>query len=394
MASCRILLLSITALFLSACSKDAPRPGEPPPCTLDETWSTVDNLEPSGGSSAAPYSLASSSTGTLYAAGTVLDSSDSDHWIIRRSVDRGRTWETVQDFQLSAGGPAQGRGLATDIAGNAFAAGLAHDGSGTRWVIRKSTNGGSSWSTAENLPGSASAAFVDLSGKLWALGTTGADEGAARRSGDAGASWASALSGTAISQFPTSMIQDFSGALFVAGYDYDTSAVWKVHRSTDGGATWTEVDSFQSAPGADARPTGLAVDRSGALYAAGSAVDGAGVSKWIVRRSTGGTWETVDTFALGSSLDSVASATGTDRAGAIYVAGAALDSSGAYRWVVRKSADAGKSWRVIDEFNLAPGASSFATSFARGPAGDLYAGGEAYDLSGDSHWVVRALNCN
>src|SRR5439155_17629554 len=63
------------------------------------------------------------------------------YWYVRRSLDGGATWSTVDAY---AGG--QAKGIGADAPGNIYAVGA----NGSHWIVRKSTNGGASWATVDD----------------------------------------------------------------------------------------------------------------------------------------------------------------------------------------------------------------------------------------------------
>src|ERR1043166_3232260 len=142
-------------------------------------------------------------------------------------VTLAQTWQTVDDFQYTAGKNAYATGLAKDPAGNIYAAGYAQDGGGA-WhaVAMKSGPGGAAWGTIDDY------SFVNP-----AYAAIAADE---------------------------------SGNLYAAGQNglfADGSYHWFVRRSTDAGLSWSTVDDF--AFGKDANARALTTDSAGNVYVVG-----------------------------------------------------------------------------------------------------------------------------
>ncbi|HEU0038049.1 MAG TPA: hypothetical protein VFR76_02130, partial [Verrucomicrobiae bacterium] len=79
-------------------------------------------------------------------------------WTVRRSTNGGATWTTVDTFVLPSTGSsiyrAEARGIGADALGNLYVVGRAaaqYKGSGYfHWVVRKTANGGASWTTDDN----------------------------------------------------------------------------------------------------------------------------------------------------------------------------------------------------------------------------------------------------
>ena len=145
------------------------------------------------------YGITSDAAGTLYAVG---DDYESGTWLVRRSLDGGVTWQTVDLFSGEA------RAVTTDSVGNVYVAGqnvgANPPGNNVRsWIIRKSSNGGISWSTVDTFTNSwVRGVFSHPNGGLFAVGygtvtttgkgnkTTSQRYSYVRRSLNAGATWA------------------------------------------------------------------------------------------------------------------------------------------------------------------------------------------------------------
>jgi hypothetical protein len=69
----------------------------------------------------------------------------SSHWIVRKSTNGGNSWTTVDDYQLVADNSSSARCVATDANGNLVVAG---SGAG-KWVVRKSAGGTGPWTTVD-----------------------------------------------------------------------------------------------------------------------------------------------------------------------------------------------------------------------------------------------------
>src|SRR5262249_12799233 len=68
------------------------------------TWSTVDDFLHPGGTSTSnrAYNMAQDGSGALFVVGA-SNSNSAYHWLVRKSVDEGVTWTTVDDFVYPAG---------------------------------------------------------------------------------------------------------------------------------------------------------------------------------------------------------------------------------------------------------------------------------------------------
>jgi hypothetical protein len=195
----------------------------------------------------------------------------------------------------------------------------------TYWLVRKSTDGGQTWSTADQFNGGFSARA------------------------------------TAVLSTPD--------GLLVAGSGWDGTSEsgerWLVRKGTPdgtGGFQWKTVDEFQLQEvrrGFVSRPEGLAVDAQGNCYAVGRSYAGsdqAKIAHWIVRRASSGSsdWITVDTFQLHPGSFAAAESVTVGGPSGVYVVGRALDQAGSARWIVRQSATGNpNTWSVSDDFQPA-----------------------------------------
>src|SRR6266699_2437327 len=161
--------------------------------------------------------------------------------------------------------------------------------------------------------------------------------------------------------------------------------------------SWSTVDDFQYVAGQGAYNAALAVAPNGTLLAAGNAYDAADVGHALVMSSADGgiTWSApLDDFTgpiLGD--DPWYSAVGSDSAGNLYAAGIYTDQSDPNitdHWFVRRSADGGASWSIVDD--VAPFSGSWfnqANAIAADAAGNVYVAGFLNASSTSDAWIVR-----
>jgi hypothetical protein len=347
------------------------------------------------------------SLGNIYAAGSASDASSVYHWIMRKSTDSGATWSTVSDYNQATGEIASVSALSVDSLGNIYAAGLAYDASGVvNWIVRNSTDGGDTWTTISDYNlvagknATASALSVDSSGNIYAAGyasdASNVDHWIVRKSTDGGATWTTVSDYNLVagrSAYADALSVDSLGNIYAAGYASEASFAyhWIVRKSTDSGATWTTVSDYNLVAGKNAVATALTVDGSGNIYAAGYASDAFFACHWIMRKSTdsGATWTTVSDYNLVAGQDAIANALTVDSSGSIYAAGNAYDASSVNHWIVRKSTDSGATWTTISDYNLVAGKNAAAYAITVDNSGNIYATGYAIDASSVSHWIVR-----
>ncbi len=179
--------------------------------------------------------------------------------VVRKSADGGLTWKTVDVYNYPIAKTQSfygwGDGLTSMClhpSGDLYAGGWATVGrkngrsSTNYWVVRKGSNGGTSWQTVASFPVSINSGYVGggVPATITALGT------------------------------------DRVGNLFAGGYAANS---WLVLQSANQGAAWSTADNFQySSLGAAAESFGR--DSAGNLYFGGYANDAAGAMHWIVRK--------------------------------------------------------------------------------------------------------------
>ena len=312
------------------------------------------------------YGCGHDSLGNLYSVGQLWPTASTTgeaYWYVRKSADGGQSWSTVDQYEYSPGEWNWPIGFAADNAGGVYVVGevkaVTTTGSSKNkqvihWLVRKSSDGGQTWTVADDVPNyeACAAAVVPNVG------------------------------------------------VFVAGPYF--AGTWQVRKSVSGDfGTWSTVDG----PLANAAARGGCRDSQGNIYVAGEQFITTGSLKrqatgtygWISRRSSdgGGTWTTDDTFTIvppaqnQNTPGALAAGAGTDSAGNAVVVGSASD--GTYNhWIVRKHDAATGQWMTLDDFQ--PGNGAAAEGVATDAAGHLLVMG--YANSGDgtgNHWVVREL---
>jgi len=262
------------------------------------TWSKVDVASPPNWKANA-NAVVEDPAGRVFVGGWLGDANNADHFVIRRSLDGGTTWKTVDD--QSPGGLNQVLSLTATPAG-VFAAGWLRN----VWSVRRSTDGGTTWQTVDS--------FLA-----------------------APAGYASHARGIAA---------DASGNLFVTGQaeflvNKVTHTHWITRKSSDGGTTWRTVDDTLADTNGTYGGYGFAVtvDAFGRVFATGTYPSLSGsvtTNHWITRASAdgGATWTTTDDYiALGGALGSAAA---SDDAGNVFTAGKARTVLANPTAVVRK----------------------------------------------------------
>lgn len=182
-----------------------------------------------------------------------------------------------------------------------------------------------------------------------------------------------------------------NGDLYSVGESEDANSIthWTVSKSTDGGSTWSAVDTYLLHAPQYSYATNVATDTAGSIYVIGSARDAALAYHWVVRKSTdaGATWSTVSDYQLISNSNSMATAIHST-SGAIYVGGYGTDGT-ADHWIIRKSTNGGVTWSTVSDYFLIAGKGARVNALGKDSAGNLYAGGYTTDTNNIRHWIVR-----
>ena len=304
------------------------------------------------------WNLGIDAGGNVYSIGQLepTSSATSAYWYIQKSSDNGLRWSTVDLFQYATGQWNDATGFAADAAGNVYVVGWGR-AAGTKkspvgnlhWLVRRSASGDSgTWSTVDDLEGPTAngAAFVSGAG-VFVVGERfpgSTTPWLVRRSltGNPG-TWSTVdnpFAGGA-----EAACGDGQGSVYVTGaqsrtiqvsrkttYTYN---VWTTRKSSDGGSTWSTVDTYTYAPNQTAVGLGLSTDASGNVIAVGYAYDAQGIRHWIVRMLGSTGWQTIDDFQLATGYTASAIAATTDAVGHLLVTGCADDAAGAHR-IVRK----------------------------------------------------------
>ncbi len=300
------------------------------------------------------------------------------------------TWQTVDDFQLAPSQGAAIAGMAATEAGVVFSACMGSDAAGfPHGFIRRSLDGGQTWLDVLDLPGTSSAncfgPTVTPSGLVFATGDINATNWVTARSSDGGTTWSIVDSWVATGRYasPLSVVGDAAGRVFVGGDVWDAQGKqhFLTRRSLDGGTTWTTVDdlagTISGVSGMTAIPAGV--------FAAGRLSN-----VWIVRRSTdgGNTWTTVDKYAANNL--SGANGMSADASGSLYVTGAAVITVNKVtknHWITRKSANGGATWATVDD--VASGSLNGGRAVTVDAYGRVFAAGQIAN-GNTSLWVTRA----
>ena len=336
------------------------------------TWTTLDAyLDANPYWVQATYrAFGSGADGSLFVGGELWDGGTSatgtKTWIVRQSGDGGATWSTVDAFYQGA----TAKPSCTDVkvnpyTGDVYAVGAGNTGSttGFLWAVRKRAAGSTNFTTVDMVGAppvnEARAVGFHPTAGVFVVGHMGngtRDLWTVRRSQNGGATW------TTVDTFQDSantyseargITVSASGAIYVCGHAGQvqskvkgkTTTVnnWVVRRSLDGGATWTVVDRFGAEPittgPGEATATGVTLAPSGAVFVTGYSPT---PRRLLVRKGTTGSngamsWVSSDDFQYVSGQNSSSQAITSDIYGNLFTAGSAtIDSAQLGYFMTRK----------------------------------------------------------
>jgi hypothetical protein len=256
------------------------------------TWTLA--TDPSAGLSTALLSMdiQTDSTGAIYVAGWLIGG---NHWIVRKGqpTANGLSWSTADNFLASSGQP-EGvcvrRAAAAGQPDQVFVCGNANG----LWTVRHSPDAGATWATIDSYTfGSQQWPYsvaTGADGSIYVAGrvdqttvvrkkntttTTTVGGWLMRKSANGGASWSNVDYVTNASPaYARSLVVDPLGRIFAVGSQATTAASWLVRASADGGATWTTTDSFLPSGYTGAQAWSAAVDALGNICVVGTVSDG------------------------------------------------------------------------------------------------------------------------
>ncbi len=238
--------------------------------------------------------VAAGSAGSIYICGT-----SGGAWLIRkgqRTTAGSLIWSTVDSIPgfpanqpdslcIRPGAPGQ----ADEILVCGRVSGL--------WTVRRSVNDGASWATVDSYAADMQLGYSGVTtapdGSIYVVGrvartistqtvvkkkivvTTTTEYGwLIRKSANRGASWSNVdyLANGWPGNAPITV--DAFGRIFVVGFDNATTQSWLVRASSDGGATWVTTDSFLSPDSYRSQAWGIASDLLGNVCVVGEATSG------------------------------------------------------------------------------------------------------------------------
>lgn len=304
----------------------------------------------------------------------------------------GTTWSTVDDFRPGSGTDSSLAEGAAGGAGGVIVVGGSGEVSGTNtWFVRRSSDGGKTWTTVETISsGDDQVLFSNGAKNFFAAGSTPYWD--VRSSADGALSWAASdavpPSGGLGSEPFGGTVDVFGTAYVVGNQGFPTASDWFVRRRTSGGS-WTTVDDVASVGGVYA--TGTAVASQGTLVLVAGYDVQVSNQVWLVRQSADGgtTWAGTENFLPTSTYSNCAPTGIAVRSdGRAIAVGSCIDLTMTKRfWITRVSSDGGTTWTTGGDLaETYDNASASTVLFAAD--GTAYAAG-GYS-SGTTHtWTVQ-----
>ena len=315
------------------------------------SWTTIESFDYSDGKGAHFNAITVDKAGDVYVGGQSL----SGHFLVLERAANQSAFSVIDDVPPTDSKIAGCNALAFDGAGDLFAVG--YQANGDRWMVRRQSAGQVGFTTVDTFADKsgaltgASAVTVTTSGPNAGIYVAGEDAGRwlVRKSSDNGSSWSTVdnflyFAGAGDETLPFGMTADHSGNVYVVGIgDGATDAHWLVRKSMDGGRSWTIDDDFQfsTAPGSFSRAWGIGTDLAGNVYVTGTGRGPSfpGIFHALTRSNVGGKWTTVDDFQLVAGQGNQGNfAVTTDTAGNLYTGGFAQPvPGGPFHWIVRSA---------------------------------------------------------
>ena len=116
------------------------------------TWSTVGDFAHGDGwdtSYGHGYDVDGASAVACVGTSVFVVGGGTHSWIVRKSSDGGSTWQVLDTYQYGKNLKSHVFDVAADSSGNVCVAGYAQK-LGTRWIVRRLTNGGTKWRTVDD----------------------------------------------------------------------------------------------------------------------------------------------------------------------------------------------------------------------------------------------------
>lgn len=323
-------------------------------------------------------------------------------WIVRASFDAGATWEITDDYIYPGGADAKGRGLTLGADGAVYASGTGLDASSNQhWVVRRSGDGGRTWSTVDDFsaPGAtyapAPGGGVARNG-LRILGSISTPAAFAVRSSVDGFAWQTLYQETlSVTPLPNQPAVAPDGALYVPGArDSMGTDIDTILKSVDNGASWTIKNQYLPAGHLSSGSLRMVAEADQQLVIGYSAPAPGLYASYLRRSRDGGeSWELAHEFKNDTAnlLFQIFRAPNSGRdLFAAGTEGAQLLVS--HRAVIYRSRDDGVTWSKFSDESLLGAPASIIGFMRAGPGGALYMLGNASNGGVDTT-VIQVAPC-
>jgi hypothetical protein len=334
---------------------------------------------------------------------TLLSPTATSRWIVRASFDAGASWQITDDYTYPGGMGAKGKGLFRGPDGAVYATGFGVDSGGVnRWIVRRSGDGGRTWDTVDDFgngvaghaPGQGAGATRN---GFRVAGSIDTPPAFVIRSSVDGFSWQTLLQESlAAEPQPNEMRESPDGALFVPGArtpvatDIDT-----IVKSVDNGASWSIKDQYLPAGHLSASSTSILAEAS-LQFATGFSKPTGVEFRGNVRRSQDGgeTWQLLREFQNGAVNIAYGIHRAPNLARDLFIPGTeGSQFFVSHRAVLYRSSDDGLTWRKFVDESVLGAPASINGFMDLAPGGAFYILSVAIDGGGSNTHAVRLLPC-
>ena len=275
----------------------------------DQAWNKVYLYQQAKGLLAECFALGIAPNGDLYSSGqAVLPKNQYAVWTVQRSTNQGESWTNVDTYGASRTAFGLARGIGFDSKGSIYVVGQVPAGGGHSWTVRKSSNGGTNWTTLDSNfdPGNSGAAGITVDSKdnIYVTGSAALGESTGRywvvrSSSDRGATWNTVYqsklspndSATGVNVFTTPNATYMDNVYLLGrhsnpagGYDWYVEAAFD--QSTLGQTSFAQENRNvvpQLAPGQFTTPYGITRDALNNIFVCGAAETAPGVGYYWCR---------------------------------------------------------------------------------------------------------------
>ena len=399
-----VLFVQSVAFFSSCGTTDGLAPGG---CTYDKEWTMQDEWTFAAAYNTDLRSLAIKNN-YLFSIGEAGLSSTAAWCYVRRSDDDGKTWKTVDLYRPASSDKVCRPFMVRTWSSTVISCGLTYDSLNVgKWMMRRSTDNGETWQTVDDSWRLATGKHAScksikkIGNKIFAAGSAQDSSSVyhliIKRSDDDGASWQTVDDQQSISGEGLGAAGRYIATIGTDIYVSATSTVNSVSGmvtrvSSDGGTTWSTVDTPWYYQAGKTVASWDFMAQGGSLFRSIYSQNSANIYKWLIQKSAdyGRSWNTIDDYQDGEN-HSFAGGMAVDYNSIWVVGRSSHPTTSKNTWLVRKSEDLGGSWKIVDEVRSSS-LSNIASSIQIRDS-NVFVGGKFYSSSNKSRAAVRALWC-